>query len=82
MDEVPETTMASEVGQIPVDGGDFLPFLLEYRRIIEDGGGSLTDLASRHPQYRDLLFRPQGDEACSAKTLDLNSQPRVDAGPS
>ncbi|MBB1091076.1 hypothetical protein HUU61_07215 [Rhodopseudomonas palustris] len=58
MDEVPETTMASEVGQIPVDGGDFLPFLLEYRMIVEDGGGTLTDLASRHPQYRDLLFPP------------------------
>jgi len=57
-DEVPETTMASEVGQIPVDGGDFLPFLIEYRMIVEDGGGTLADLASRYPHYRDLLFPP------------------------
>jgi hypothetical protein len=55
-DEIPESTMASEVGQIPVDGGDFLPFLIEYRMIVEDGGGTLADLASRYPQYRDLLF--------------------------
>jgi hypothetical protein len=58
MDEIPETTMASEVGQIPVNGGDFLPFLIEYRMIVEDGGGTLTDLASRYPEYRDLLFPP------------------------
>jgi hypothetical protein len=56
LDEMPEATMASEVGQIPVCGGDFLPFLIEYRMIVEDGGGTLTDLASRYPQYRDLLF--------------------------
>ena len=54
-DEVPETTMASEVGQIPADGGEFLPFLLEYRMIVEDGGGALGDLADRYPCYRDLL---------------------------
>jgi hypothetical protein len=55
--EVPESTMASEVGQIPVDGGDFLPFLLEYRMIVEDGGGSLDDLATKYPQYANLLRR-------------------------
>ena len=58
MDEVPETTMASEIGQIPVDGGDFLPFLMEYRMIVEDGGGTLLDLADRYPQYRYVLFPP------------------------
>jgi hypothetical protein len=58
MDEIPETTMASEIGQIPVNGGEFLPFLIEYRMIVEDGGGTLIDLASRYPQYRDLLFPP------------------------
>jgi hypothetical protein len=56
-DDIPETTMASEVGQIAVNGGDFLPFVIEYRMIVEDGGGTLTNLASRYPQYRDLLFR-------------------------
>jgi hypothetical protein len=58
MDEVPETTMASQIGQIAVDGGDFLPFLMEYRMIVEDGGGTLADLANRYPQYRDVLFPP------------------------
>src|SRR5258705_6352426 len=58
LDEIPETAMASEVGQMPVNGGDFLPFLIEYRMIVEDGGGTLTDLASRYPQYRYLLFPP------------------------
>lgn len=56
VDETRETTMASEIGQIPVNGGDFLPFLIEYRMIVEHGGGTLTDLASRYPQYRELLF--------------------------
>jgi len=55
-DELPESTMASEVGQIPVDGGDFLPFLMEYRMIVEDGGGTLADLANRYPQYSEVLF--------------------------
>lgn len=58
-DEIPETTMASEIGQIPVDGGDFLPFLMEYRMIVEDGGGTLLDLAGRYPQYRQILFPPR-----------------------
>lgn len=31
------TTMASQIGQIPRDGGDFLPFLIEYRQIVELG---------------------------------------------
>lgn len=57
--ELPEsTTMASEVGLIPCDGGEFLPFLLEYRMIVEDGGGDLQDLIDRYPKYRDLVFRP------------------------
>lgn len=58
LNEVPETTMASEIGQIPVNGGEFLPFLIEYRMIVEDGGGTLEDLASRYPQYRDIVFPP------------------------
>jgi hypothetical protein len=53
-DDVPEGTMASEIGYVPLDGGDFLPFLLEYRMIVEDGGGPLADLAARYPQWRHL----------------------------
>ena len=57
-DEIPETTMASEIGQIPVDGGDFLPFLIEYRMIVEDIGGTLEDLVVRYPQYRNIVYPP------------------------
>jgi len=53
--DVASATMASEAGSIPADGGDFLPFLLEYRMIVEDGGGTFVDLASRYPQYRELV---------------------------
>jgi hypothetical protein len=59
LDEVPESTMASQIGQVPTDGGEFLPFLLEYRMIVEDGAGSIADLAERFPQYCDLLFPPK-----------------------
>ncbi|MFD2248958.1 helix-hairpin-helix domain-containing protein [Pseudochelatococcus lubricantis] len=35
IDELPPSTIASDIGPIPGDGGDFLPFLISYRRIIE-----------------------------------------------
>lgn len=54
-DDVPESTMASQIGQIPLNGGDFLTFLLEYRMIVEDGGGTLSDLASRYSKYSALI---------------------------
>ena len=57
-DEIPETTMASEVGQIPVDGGDFLPFLLEYRMIVEGAESALASLGARYPRYGALLSKP------------------------
>lgn len=79
MDEIPETTMASEIGQIPVSGGDFLPFLIEYRMIVEDGGGTLADLARRYPLYRDLLFPPskatRGVPVLSITILDYEQVP-------
>jgi len=55
MDEVPQTTMASEIGQIPVDGGDFLPFLMEYRMIVEGAADALAALGVRAPKYAALL---------------------------
>jgi hypothetical protein len=58
MDEIPHTTMASEVGQVPVNGGDFLPFLLEYRMIVEGAAEAMASLASRQPQYAHLLQAP------------------------
>lgn len=54
--EIPDSTMASEAGQIPLDGGDFLPFLIEYRMIVEEKVGTLADLADRYPHYRQVLF--------------------------
>ena len=35
IDEIPPSTMASQVGPIPEDGGEFLKFLIAYRKIIE-----------------------------------------------
>jgi hypothetical protein len=57
-DEIPNTTMASQIGQIPVDGGDFLPFLMEYRMIVEGAADALTDLGMRTPKYAALLTEP------------------------
>jgi hypothetical protein len=56
--EIPETTMASQIGQIPVDGGDFLPFLMEYRMIVETATDALADLGKRTPKYAALLTEP------------------------
>jgi hypothetical protein len=55
VEDVPETTMASQVGQISIDGGDFLPFLMEYRMIVEDAADALTALGARTPKYARLL---------------------------
>ncbi|MDB6454733.1 hypothetical protein [Falsirhodobacter sp. 20TX0035] len=54
MDELPPPTMASEIGQIPQDGGDFLPFLVAYRHVVETGEGDLMNLAKAHPAYAHL----------------------------
>jgi hypothetical protein len=55
VEEIPESTMASEVGQIPIDGGNFLPFLTEYRMIVDGAADAIGALAKRHPQYAELL---------------------------
>lgn len=71
-DEIPETTMASQIGQIPIDGGDFLPFLMEYRMLVEDGGGTLADLVNRYPKYRDVLFPPTRGKKSVAPELSIS----------
>lgn len=58
--ELPPSTMASMVGQIPEDGGDFLPFLIRYRKIIEGPSNSDPDLQiealkAEYPQYAPVL---------------------------
>ena len=57
-DEIPLSTMASQIGQIPVDGGNFLPFLIEYRMIVEGAAEALDALGKRHPRYAALLAEP------------------------
>jgi hypothetical protein len=54
-DEIPPSTMASQVGQIPVDGGDFLPFLLDYQAALEPGAETLASVRSQHPRYAYLI---------------------------
>jgi hypothetical protein len=58
MDELPDSTMASQIGQIPVDGGDFLPFLMEHRMIVEGAADALAALGARTPKYAALLSEP------------------------
>ena len=72
VDEIPESTMASPIGQISIDGGDFLPFLMEYRMIVEDGRGPLADLVNRYPQYRDVLFPPRHGKKPVAPLLSIS----------
>ncbi len=59
--ELPPSTMASEIGQIPDDGGDFLPFLIEYRKIVEGQSdrpailSALDRLGEAHPTILEKL---------------------------
>jgi hypothetical protein len=52
--------MASQIGQIPVNGGAFLSFLMEYRMILEGAADALADLGRRTPQYAALATEPPG----------------------
>lgn len=52
--------MASAIGQVPTDGGALLPFLLEFRRIVE-GSGSVKEqlsairrLRNSSPEYKRI----------------------------
>lgn len=59
--EFPDSTMASAVGQIPADGGDFLPFLKEFRRVVEgpepvpDKVEALRELRREDPKYSEFM---------------------------
>ena len=61
IDELPPGTQASEIGQIPEDGGDFLPFLIQYRKIVEAKEerkitlDNLNDLGAQHPEILSKL---------------------------
>lgn len=62
--DVPEViwdgTMASDVGQIPRDGGDYLKFLLAVRGIVEDAGS----VAARMDALRLEIKPPKWTEFC------------------
>ena len=61
VDELPSGTRASEIGQVPSDGGAFLPFLIEYRRIVESSDPreavlqSLTSLGRENEEISEKL---------------------------
>ena len=50
--------MASDIGQIPVEGGDLLPFLIVYRMIVEGAAEALAALGVRTPKWASLLSEP------------------------
>lgn len=63
IDDFPPSTMASPVGQIPQDGGEFLPFLIKYREIVEsvDNGDSelhIEALVAEYPHFEEVV-RPK-----------------------
>lgn len=67
--EVPDGTMASEIGPIPTSGGKYLPFLKDFRRIVESDippeerrrrilalrnmNGDYAEIMDRHKDLRD-----------------------------
>lgn len=63
--EMESSTMASAIGQIPEDGGDYLPFLKDVRRAIETDE-SIKDriealrLVMREKKYAKFIKRHQG----------------------
>jgi predicted flap endonuclease-1-like 5' DNA nuclease len=72
IDELHPSTMASEIGQIAQDGGDFLPFLVAYRTIVEaqssddDTFDALTKLGEAYPAIQEAL----GGDIARAHVLD------------
>lgn len=44
--ELPVSTMASDIGYIPSDGGRYLPFLIAFRRIVEGEGTAFDKIAA------------------------------------
>ncbi len=76
--EMPPGTMASEVGQIPQDGGTFLPFLIEYRTIVEDTTNAepalrLEALKERYPQYATCLNKKSPKRRTSTRKGAANN---------
>lgn len=60
IDEVPESEMSSDIGPIPVNGGRYLAFLLNVRRIVEGDG----PVEARHALLRKELQHPEWEFFC------------------
>lgn len=58
LSKIPKGTMASEIGQVPTDGGDLLPFLIAYRTILESEGS----VDERLRRVKALLDAPEHQE--------------------
>lgn len=81
--DFPPSTMASDVGQIPTDGGDFLPFLIARREIIEDDDrtpdekiaalNGLYGADGRFRKFRRHLGAKLGDQWCISELRSLPS---------
>jgi len=74
IDEAPSGTMASEIGQVPADGGGFLPFLIEYRTIVEAETGRtelISALDALGAKYPDITSRLGGSLAEKFVTSEL-----------
>lgn len=83
VDDSPPGTMASEIGQIPADGGDFLPFLIKYRTIVEglaDQNMKLEALGSLGQDYEQIEIALGGDLARDYVLQELQKLPGCAAG--
>jgi hypothetical protein len=62
------TTMASDIGQIPADGGDYLPFLLAVRAVVEtdespDQRAENLQALLAQPEYEAFVTANRGTKA-------------------
>jgi len=61
--EVPNGTMASDIGEVPSDGGKYLKFLKAFRRIVETNVSpeekreAIKSLPKEDPEYKRFLKR-------------------------
>ncbi|HBZ42627.1 MAG TPA: hypothetical protein DEO85_00890 [Maritimibacter sp.] len=76
LDELPPGPRASQIGQIPSDGGDFLPFLIQYRTIVEaddERETVLARLSALGEEYPSINSKLGGDLAQAFVVSELTS---------
>ncbi|CAH1661663.1 conserved hypothetical protein [Hyphomicrobiales bacterium] len=74
--DLPPGTIASEIGQIPIDGGELLPFLIEYRQIIEapiSRVEQLSQIRNLEVHHAQLAEKLGGDLCRRYVTLEMVS---------